>query len=237
MVRFRTARLALVALLGVFALSGCLRFTTTLTVSPNNTVSGEYVVAVVTGSGAQLGMTDRELAEELWKDSNLSTALSKPTVDTYRADGYSGIVVRFTDEPLATFSPARTPVGITRVGDEFVVSGEISGGTGTGGTSDADTDDAGTDHAGTGATAPDVHVTLTFPGNVTSSNGTVTGRTVSWTVTEEGAVLSARASAVPVTDHAAQFAYFVATVIAVAAVAYWLAGVIGRRRYPHYVRS
>lgn len=219
----RAAGLALVALLAVLALSGCLRFTSDLTVSPENTVSGEYVIAVAEGSGKPLGLSDRELAEELWKDSGLGAGLTAPSIGGYRSGGYAGMVVRFTDEPLAAFAPTATHFGISRLGDEFIVSGTLSGGTVREG-ADA-------------AAPPDVRVTLTFPGPVLDSNGQVAGRTVTWTITEDNAALTARASAIPVTDNSITLAYFVAGVLALAAVAYWLAGVIGRWRYPQYQRG
>ncbi len=220
--RPRAARLVLVALLTALALSGCLRFTTDLTVSPENTVSGEYVIAVAEGSGKQLGIGDRELAEELWKDSGLGDGLTAPTVGGYRKGGYAGIVVRFTHEPLTAFAPTASHFGISRLGDEFIVSGTLSGGAAREG-ADAES-------------SPDIRVTLTFPGPVLESNGQATGRTVTWTITEDNSTLTARASAVPVTDNAVRLAYVVAGVIAVAGVAYWLAGVIGRWRYPQYQR-
>lgn len=202
----------------VLALSGCLRFTADLTVSQENTVTGAYVVAVPTGTGESLGMSDKEVAQELWADTDLGDGLSNATIDGYREGEWSGVVVRFTDEPLSAFAPTSDRWGITRQGDTFVVSGVMSGSSLT------------EDEAQAGQTAPDVRVSLTFPGSVTSSNGEVRGRTVTWVITEENAPLSATADAQPSTDRARTLAFLVTGILVVAGIAYWWAGRAGQLR-------
>jgi len=231
----------------VVGLSGCLRFTSDLEVAADNTVSGEYVVAVVTGTGEGFAMTDRELSEELWGDTKLGGALKNATLSDYNQDGYTGVTVSFIDEPLEAFAPTSSHWGITREGDEFVVSGKVSGGAFTQSSSSDDTADVSADPS-TEPTVepsvepssepvvttdpnqpePDVRITLSFPGAVTASNGTASGTTVSWVVTEDNTELSARASAIEAPDRARTLAFLITGIVAIAALAYWLAGVIGR---------
>lgn len=213
-------------MLVVALLSGCIRFTSTLEVTPQNTVSGEYVVAVVEGTGASVAVTDRQLARDLWTDTGLGSALAGAAITDYDADGYTGIRVTFQDQPLSAFAPTDQHWGIVRTGNEFVVSGTVSGGGNL--PSDAD---------GTEGPAPDVRVALTFPGPVTSANGSVSGRTVTWDITEAETELQARAAAEPVPDRARTLAFLVTGILAAAAIAYWLAGVVGRARRGETGRS
>ena len=227
----KRARIGILVAAVALALSGCLRFTSTLEVYEDDTVSGQYVVAVVTGTGEQAATTDRELAEELWGDTGLASALPDAVIADYSADGYTGITVTFADAPLAAFAPTSERWGITREGDEFVVSGKVSAG---GALPTAGEEDAG---GATDAPEPDVRVELTFPGPVTESNGEVSGRTVRWTVTTDETELSARADAHPGQDRATTFAFLVVGIVAVTALAYWLAGVVGRARRGETGRS
>ncbi|MGC4175242.1 LppM family (lipo)protein [Demequina sp.] len=170
------------ALLAALALSGCMRFTADLTVSENDTVDGSYVVAIEKGSGAAMGGSDKEIAQGLYDDSGLQTSFTRSWTHPYSKDGFSGIEVEFRDEPLATFAPTSDRFGITRDGDEFVVSGKAS-------STEAE---QAQDAAGT----PDMTITIAFPGAVTSSNGTIDGNTVTWNLVGGPPELEARASAV-----------------------------------------
>ena len=242
--RFRQATLLAVTVVLALALSGCVRFVSDLEVSEANTVSGEYIVAVETGTGENLGLTDQEVAEELWGDTGLGAALTTETSTPYSQDGYTGVRITFTDEPLAAFAPTSQHWGIKRDGDEFVVSGEVSGGSLTGDTDAAEGDDTATTEPDPSPTVgmddaspPDVRVTLAFPGPVTSANGAISGRTVSWVITEDDTELKARAGAIAPPDRARTLAFLVTGVLIVAAIAYWLAGVIGRNKRPDIPRT
>jgi hypothetical protein len=217
--------LALVTL----ALTGCVRFTSDLAVHQDNTVSGEYVIALATGTGQQAASTDRELAEELWTDTGLAAQLPDAVIADYSDEDFTGISVTFADAPLEAFAPTSERWGITREGDEFVVSGKVS----AGGTLPTNAEDE-PESSEPSTPDPDVRVTLTFPGPVTASNGTVTGRTVTWIVSSDESELMARASAVPGADRSTTFAFLILGIVAVTAFAYWLAGVVGRsmRREP-----
>jgi len=219
-------RLALLATLATLALTGCLRFTADLTLAEDDTVSGSFVVAVVKGTGDHYGMTDKEMSEEIWSDYPAASALSDAKVSAYSGDGYQGIVVRFADEPLATFAPTVDTWGIERVGDEFVVSGPSD--VAANGT--ADTTDAGA-FAGDMSQLDDSEFTVAvaFPGTVTSTNGSLSGKTATWDLSDGPTTLEARGSAIYARDSAVTMAYVMFAVIAMGAVAYALSGRIARR--------
>lgn len=217
----RVARAAIVGALVAFALVGCLRFTSDLEIHADDTVSGAYVIAVVTGTGQQAATTDRELAEDLWETTGLAGEIPGASIADYSRDGYTGISVTFERAPLSVFAPTSERWGITREGSEFVVSGPVSGAGELPSTGDADETDA---------PAPDVRIELTFPGPVTRANGSIAGNTVTWAVTSDEMQLEARADDRPATNRGGTFVLLVLGVVAATAVAYWLAGVVGRAR-------
>ncbi len=107
----------------------------------------------------------------------------------YEDDDWIGNEYVFTDVALDEFSGADTgDLSITREGDEFIVEGtlDLSQGTGTDPSASALLESAETE------------ISITFPGDVTSSNGEEDGNTVTWApvpgeVTEISAVGSAEA--------------------------------------------
>ncbi len=167
-------RATLLALAVALALSGCLRFSADLTLDSDNTVSGRYVVAVKQGTGDTYGMSDRALAEELWGGYSKAQAFADVASGDYSKDGYVGVTVSFADEPLDTFAPTGTDWGVRRVGDEFVVSGPSSAVTQA-----AQRELPDSEVARELADAQFL-VSVTFPGTVTQSNGSVEKRTVAW---------------------------------------------------------
>jgi hypothetical protein len=181
-VRRRLAALGLAAAAAV-ALSGCMRFSADLSVKADNTVDGSYVVAVEKGSGAAMGGSDASVSQGLYDDSGLQTSFERSWTHPYAKDGFSGIEVNFRDEPLSSFAPTADRFGITREGDEFVVSGKASS--------------TESDKAADASDTPQMTVTIAFPGAVTSSNGTIDGNTVTWNLVDGPPTLEARASAIP----------------------------------------
>lgn len=220
-------KLAALAAFVVVALAGCLRFDANLALSPDDTVTGRFIVAIKAGTGTSYGTTDRAMAESIWAEYPVAKALGAANVSDYHGDGYVGISVRFSNEPLATFAPTATAWGVTRVGDEFVVSG-ISNATAT---HDAV---SGTTGAFTGDLSQlsdaELKVAITFPGPIASANGTIEGKTVTWNLSDGPATLEARGSAVATEDPAVRAAYVVFGFIALGAIAYALAGRFAHRR-------
>lgn len=213
----------MVAAVATLALSGCLRFDADLTLDPENTVSGQYVVAVKKGTGDNYGMSDRDFSQELWADYPQAETLADVSYGDYNKDGYVGVTVSFADAPLATFAPSDEEWGVQRVGDEFVVSGpshaitqaaqgELPQGDVTGDLADAE-----------------FMVSVTFPGEVTASNGSITNRTVTWRLQDAPEELSARGSALATPDRATPLAWFAVAVLLAGGIAYGVAGRIARR--------
>ncbi len=151
-----------------------------LRVSGDDTVSGTYIVAVETGAGAAVGLTDEQAARQILDDAGLAANLTHSRERAYSGDGFTGTRVDFRDEPLASFAPTEERFGIVRDGDEFVVSGKAT-------STSADSSDV--------IKGADLTVSLTFPGPVSETNGTVEGTTVSWNLVGGPDELLARASA------------------------------------------
>ena len=220
-------KLAVGAAFIVVALSGCLRFDANLSLSADDTVTGTFIVAVKEGTGTQYGTSDRAMSEDIWADYPAATALADAKVSDFHGDGYTGISVKFADEPLATFAPTTTAWGIARLGDEFVVSGPSNS-----------TTSPTVEDSDTGAFTGDLSqlsdarltVAITFPGTVASANGSIHGKTVTWNLTDGPATLDARGSAIATQDPAVRMAYVAFAVIAFGAIAYALAGRLARRR-------
>lgn len=222
----RLWKLTLVASFVVVALAGCLRFDAKLTLTPDDTVSGTFVVAVKEGTGEKYGSSDRAMAEDIWADYPTAKALADATISGFRGDGYVGISVRFNDVPLTAFAPTSTAWGITHTGDEFVVSGPSDA------TSSASSsgDDLGA-FSGDLSQLADAHLTvaITFPGPVASTNGAINGKTVTWNLVDGPANLEARGSAVAQADPALGVAYAAFAILALGGGAYALAGRLARR--------
>jgi len=220
-------RLLALAACAVLALSGCLRYSTDVTLASDDTVSGSVVVAVKKGTGDSYGMSDREFAEALWEDSPRAGALADAHRSGYDADGYRGVRVSFSAVPLSVFAPTADLWGITRDGEDFVVSGpsqsadalaDAAGGEGgvvpPGGDSDA-----------TEALADSqILLSVTFPGAVDSANGEVSGKTVTWDLQHGPAQVMARAGAIAPSDPAVAVAYLVCAVLVLGALGYAWAG-------------
>lgn len=221
--------LALVTVLAALALGGCLRFDSDLTLSKDDTVTGRFIVAVEEGQGERLGTDDRTMSEDIWSDYPSAATLADATIRDYSGDGFVGIEVSFADEPLASFAPTAESWGITRVGDEFIVSGPSNSTSATEGLDDA---------LGEGAFSGDLSqlenahlaVSVTFPGDVATSNGSISGTTVTWDLQDGPATLEARGSAIAKSDPAESMAYIMLGVIALGATAYALAGKVARRQ-------
>lgn len=189
MTRRRSALIALAALV-VLALSGCVRFQADLSVTPNDTVNGSIIVAVVVGDEDD----SRQVAEDASAriESELLSAVSgAPGVErtVYDQDGYLGSKFTFRDTPLSAFDGGGSEGSLTlqREGDEFVFSGQL----------DFTPDDDVTDVAEDDDTS-NITIAISFPGAVTETNGEVSGNTVRWESSYEARIdMTARASAIP----------------------------------------
>ena len=149
----RRTPLRVLALLLLFAaplLTGCLRVNASITVSPDDLVSGSIVAAVKPRNDADKGPQF---------DENLAFS-QKVSVSPYESDGYVGPQARFSDltfaelPQLANLSRDATGVDISlrRAGNLVILEGRVDL---------------------TNVTDPEAEVTFSasFPGEVTSTNG------------------------------------------------------------------
>jgi hypothetical protein len=161
----RTRALALLLALLVLGLatSGCARVRTALAVQPDDTVTGEIVLAT-----PETGPDDPGPAVEVPPD--LASAVD---VDEYRQDGYAGSVLRFsalTFEQLGSLTRAAGAAGqavqleLRRAGGRVLVTGQ------------ADLSTVTVDRA-------DFQLKISFPGRVLETDGEEDSGTVSWTFT------------------------------------------------------
>lgn len=162
----------MLAAVGLLALAGCMKIDMDLTLSKDDTVSGSMVMAYSNQLAERMGMEPQELWEQAGRD--LQAALPEgATQQPYADDEYTGTEVTFLDMPLADFDAGATgeQLSITRDGDDFVVDGvmDLSG-----------SQELGAMPEGMEDTF-DVRISVTFPGPVSESNGTVDGTTVTWT--------------------------------------------------------
>ncbi|MEN3357585.1 MAG: hypothetical protein V7637_1567 [Mycobacteriales bacterium] len=175
-----------------FLLSGCLKLDATLTVSPDNTITGDYVVAYKkdpnrpdTGLG-----TVRELL----------VSRGTATASRYDDGDYDGTRYRLEGVPLddlARFVPVtydRRQTGtirITRDGDDFLVAGTFD-------FRESKPTKRTPEQQRQAEDLFKVRVQLTFPGTVESGNGTIEGNKITWQMNPfVVTTLNAQASAVP----------------------------------------
>lgn len=144
-------------------LGGCARVRAALAVQPDDTVTGEIVLATPEKGPDDTGPVVT-LPPELGSDVD---------VVPYRQDGYTGSVLRFADltfEQVATLNRAAGPTGnavrfeMRRAGSRVLVTGAV------------DLTSVSVDRA-------DFQLKISFPGDVLESNGEVDGGTVSWSFT------------------------------------------------------
>jgi hypothetical protein len=175
----RMARLAAVGLLAIL-LTGCIKLNVDFDVSSDNTVSGTMVFAF---SKQLLQLTGQSAQELIGSSAPIPSSVPGVSAKPYDDGDFVGEEFTFDGVPLTQFN-ADDPesLSIVRHGDTFTVSGvlDLSGGTGgSGGTgaSGATSSIPGINQALGGA---DIRISITFPGSVTDTNGTVDGTTVTW---------------------------------------------------------
>lgn len=161
--------------LSVIALSGCFKLDMSLELSSDNTVDGSVIVAIGRDQVDLFGGEDA-LREAMSSDGNglLSEQPSTGSVEVqdYEDDDWIGNEYVFSDVSIDEFSgTSGGDLSIIRDGDQFIVAGtlDLSQGTEADPTSSALLDSA------------EAQVSITFPGDIVSSNGVEDGNTVTWT--------------------------------------------------------
>lgn len=155
--------LLLAVLLVGMLLGGCARVRTALAVQPDDTVTGEIVLAT-----PETGPDDQGPAVTLPPE-----LLSDVDITEYRQDGYTGSVLRFSNltfAQVASLSRVAGPAGgpvrldLRRAGNRVLLVGAV------------DLTTVSVDRA-------DFQLKISFPGQVLESNGEVDSSTVSWSFT------------------------------------------------------
>lgn len=201
---------ALIAVAAILLLSGCVRFQANLTVTPENTLNGDIVVATAVGNGgnAQEEANDRALDIEKKLLPDLSEA-DGVTRSTYVEDGYAGSRFTLNGTPLDAINSDSDSgsLTLTRDGDTFVFDGDINF------TPDGEEDPQEE------ADESDIEVSISFPGTVTENNGTLDGTRVFWNTSYEGALdMHAVANAEPEGPSAWVWGIIVGGVVGIIAV-------------------
>lgn len=152
-------------------LSACLKLDMDLEVSADDTISGSVIFALDKGL---LELTGQSAEDLLGTDAPLPTDAEGVSTGPYEDDEYQGQRFSFEAVPLAQFNEGDEPdaLRIVREGDVFQVSGalDLSGATGATGV-------PGLEDAFQNA---DMRIRISFPGEVTESNGEIDGNTVTW---------------------------------------------------------
>jgi len=192
--------LVLAVVLGTGLLGGCARVRAALAVQPDDTVTGEIVVA-----------TPPKSADDKGPKITLPAPLSSEVeVSPYNQDGYAGSVLRFTRLPfdqVSALAGAIAPAGgaadlqLRRAGGRVLVSGSV------------DLTTVPVDKA-------DFRLKIGFPGQVVDTNGETDASTVSWTFTpgQVGDIAATVAYADPNAPSAANWTLGLAGVVAVVAL-------------------
>ncbi|MCL2594885.1 MAG: hypothetical protein FWD83_05145 [Promicromonosporaceae bacterium] len=185
--RSRRALAALgVGAVAALALTGCMRMNLDFEVHSNDTVDASMVFAFSDDVAELMGM-DPDALWDMAGDEITGDLPPGATQEPFAEGGFTGVRVTLANEPLAAVGGAGVDdLSIVRQGDEFVMTGTL----------DLDMDDLDEMPANLLGTM-DVRVSLTFPGPISDTNGSVSGNTVTWNpAVGEVTSMHARASAI-----------------------------------------
>lgn len=171
-------------------LSGCVRFQAHITVTPENTLNGDIVVATVVGDGDSAKDDAKDRAADIEKKilPNLSGAKGVTRSD-YDNDGYAGSKFSLSNTPMDAINSESEngSLSLARDGDTFVFDGTLK--------FSPESDEAPPEDAD----ESNIVVAISFPGTVTEHNGELDGTRVTWSTSYEGSLdMHAVASAEPV---------------------------------------
>ena len=195
--RFLTAGLVVALAL---LLSGCIKFDTDIELKSDNTIDGSVIVGISDEFADLPGFDTSDLLPEAPEAPSAGSI----DVEPYAAEGFIGTRLVFTGVPIEEFSTGTADadsLNIVRDGDVFRVSGSFDTTSGLGGEGGAETPPGETlpedglpedfpsefpgleDFDPSALIGAEIRIQVTFPGEVISTNGTVEGKTVTWTPT------------------------------------------------------
>ncbi len=161
----RMTRVLILAAAAALALAGCVRYEADITLTADNTASGDVVFAVATEVKDRLGVaTDAEALHTIFGNISFGSAFEKTAYEDGEFVGERYVFESVTFAELGTFGDLFT---VSREGDTMVVTGIATP------AADPETDDPVLSNA----TAT---LRIEFPGPVTEHNGTLSGNTVTW---------------------------------------------------------
>lgn len=173
--RWRTVARAAVFGGLAFLLGACLKLDMDLEVSADDTVDGSVVFAL---DKELLELSGQSLEDVLGTEIPVPTEAEGVSAEPYEDDEFAGQEFTFDGVPLQQFNQSEDAeqLQIVREGDLFRVTGvlDLSGATGATGLSGFG---EGLAEAFEGA---ELRVRISFPGDVSESNGVVAGNTVTW---------------------------------------------------------
>lgn len=173
--RWRTVARAAVFGGLAFLLGACLKLDMDLEVSADDTVDGSVVFAL---DKELLELSGQSLEDVLGTEVPVPTEAEGVSAEPYEDDEFAGQEFTFDGVPLQQFNQSEDAeqLQIVREGDVFRVTGvlDLSGATGATGLSGFG---EGLAEAFEGA---ELRVRISFPGDVSESNGDVDGNTVTW---------------------------------------------------------
>jgi hypothetical protein len=181
-----------------------------ITINDDDTASGHIVMAIADEFAERLNMDPTEL----WTmaDGELTGNLPAGATQTpWAQDGYTGTEITIPSTPIDEFaSGVGDELSITREHGNYKVSGVV----------DMSQDMSEADMGGVDLSGVNITISITCPGAVTESNGTIAGNTVTWTPqvgerNEINAVCQARLGG---SIHPAVFVGIGIAVLAIAAV-------------------
>lgn len=184
-----------VAVATVLLLSACMKFDVDLTVSGDDTVSGTVTV----GLSKEMAALGEGQNEEGWSESEGSSGsggsdgfsglfADGPGVEEvpYEDEKFIGTSYTFKSVPLENFAVDESntsKISIVREGDNLVTSGtfDMMGDATTGADGFSSDDALSSQVFETLGESAEMQISITYPGQVLETNGTVDGQTVTWT--------------------------------------------------------
>lgn len=168
----------MIALSVVLLTTGCVKFNLDLEVKQDDTVSGTMVFAVAKGL-SELGDQTSEGNDNLETEGLLGTA-ENVKVEPFDDGDFVGSSYTFENLPLEEFKPDvgdESALALTREGDNIIVSGVLES---TPPTEEQQDNPFGGAFLQGILDSSDIRISVTLPGEIKETNGTVDGQTITW---------------------------------------------------------
>ena len=202
----------LLAVIALLALAGCVRVSGDVSISEENTLSGEVTVAIDREWLISQGEDPDGLIADIQAD--LANAPEEGVTGQAYDDGdFVGITLTLTQTPLGRVASSTDGLlEITHDGGEYVLTGDFS---------------SLTESSSENAAPWQIDLAVTFPNGVTEHDGELSGSTVTWHLADGSEAMNARG---PAPGGGVGVIWIIVIVVVVAALAtliWWLL----RRRF------